>query len=85
MRTLNKAIVTARANQLNWKQQIYRFLRNYRATPHSTTGKTPAELLFGRKMRTKLPEIAPTVDDPDLRCRDQTDEKMKIDKRTPNC
>lgn len=33
----------------------YSFLRHYRATPHSTTGKTPAELLFGRKLCTTLP------------------------------
>ena len=31
------------------------FLRNYRATPHSTTAKSPAELLHGRQLRIKLP------------------------------
>ena len=77
MKTLNKAIITAHTKQLNWKQ-LYRFLRNYRATPHATTDKTPAELLFGRKMRTKLPEVAPTVSDPALRCQDATAKnKMK--------
>ena len=70
MKTLNKAIITAHIEQLNWKQQLYHFLRNYRATPHATTDKAPAELLFGRKMRTKLPEVATTVTDPDLRCLD---------------
>jgi hypothetical protein len=29
----------------------------YRATPQSTMGVSPAELLFGRKLRTKLPEL----------------------------
>ena len=29
----------------------------YRSTPHSTTGLSPAELLFGRKIRTKLPQL----------------------------
>jgi len=29
----------------------------YRSTPYSVTGVTPAELLFKRKLRTKLPEI----------------------------
>ena len=28
------------------------FLLNYRSTPHSTTGVSPAELMFGRKLRT---------------------------------
>ena len=43
-----------------------------------TTDKTPAELLFGRKMKTKLPEVTPTVYDPDLRNKDSNaKEKMK--------
>ena len=36
------------------------------------------ELLFGRKMRIKLPEVSPTVIDCDLRCKDATAKrKMK--------
>jgi len=30
----------------------------HRTTPHRTTEKTPAEMLVGRKLRTKLPEIS---------------------------
>ena len=29
----------------------------YRSTPHSTTGVSPAEFLYYRKIRTKLPEL----------------------------
>lgn len=29
----------------------------YRSTPHTITGVSPAELIFGRKVRTKLPEL----------------------------
>ncbi|KAK2148719.1 hypothetical protein LSH36_486g03017 [Paralvinella palmiformis] len=36
---------------------MFRFLRNYRATPHCNTGYPPATLLCGRTMKTKLPEI----------------------------
>ena len=36
-----------------------RFLFNYRVTPHSTTGVTPAELMFGRKLRTRLDLLRP--------------------------
>ena len=36
---------------------MYQFLLNYRATPHSTTGIAPAQLLFNCKITTKLPEI----------------------------
>ena len=34
---------------------MYQFLRNYRATPHCTTGIAPATALFGRPIRIKLP------------------------------
>ena len=47
MKLLNKAIKTATVEGKSWRQELYKFLRNYRATPHVTTGKSPAELLFG--------------------------------------
>jgi len=47
MRTVKKVVRTASVEDKNWKQELYRFLRNYRATPHSTTGAAPATLLFG--------------------------------------
>ncbi len=34
-----------------------KFLLAYRSTPDSTTGVSPAKLLFGREIRTKLPEL----------------------------
>ena len=46
MKPLEKAICTAVAENKNWKRVIFKFLLNYRATPHSTTGKSPAELSF---------------------------------------
>ena len=58
MRTLKKTIQTAHVENKNWKQELFSFLRNYRATPHSTTGISPAEALFNRKIRVKLPESA---------------------------
>lgn len=36
---------------------MYNFLLNYRATPHTTTGRTPSELLFNRIIKTKLPQV----------------------------
>jgi len=43
-----------------------------RALPHATTGKSRAELLFGRKMRTKLPDIVerPYEENQEVRDRD---------------
>ena len=57
MKPLEKAICTAVAENKYYKRVIFKFLLNYRATPHSTTGKSPAELLFNRKIHTKLPEL----------------------------
>ena len=57
MHTLGKAIRTARAEQKDWQKELNIFLRNYRSTPHSSTGKSPAELLMGRQIKTKLPEV----------------------------
>ena len=34
----------------------------YRTTPHSTTNESPSVLLFGRKLRTKLDMLIPSVD-----------------------
>ena len=39
------------------KNELNTFLLHYRAAPHSTTGQPPAELLFGRKIQTKLPQL----------------------------
>ena len=79
MRTLKKAVQTAQMESGSWKQELHRFLRHYRATPHSTTGQSPSELLYGRKLRTELPSVTSntkkvTFTDDRLRGRD---ERMK--------
>ena len=56
MKPVTKAIRSSRAEGREWKRDLYQFLLNYRATPHSTTGFAPSELLFNRKIRTKLPQ-----------------------------
>ena len=56
MRTLKKAIHTATLDNKPWKTELCKFLRNYRSTPHTSTGIAPATALFGRSMNNKLPE-----------------------------
>ena len=46
MKPLTKAVRSAKAEGQQWKKHLYRFLLNYRATPHTTTGFAPAEILF---------------------------------------
>ena len=48
----------AQAEKRDWKSELNKYLLAYRSTPHSITGKSPAELLYGRKLSTKLPELA---------------------------
>ena len=78
-RTLEEAIRAATTEGKDWKNEINTFLLNYRATPHCTTGKSPAVLLFGREIRTKLlslnartlPASQPNVVDPTILERDR--------------
>ena len=54
---IGKAIRAACVENKNWKQEIQRFLLNYRSTPHTTTKISPAELLYNRAIKGKLPRI----------------------------
>ena len=49
MASLKKIMQTAHIEGKPWQQELNKFLRNYRATPHCTTGVSPAEALFNRK------------------------------------
>ena len=40
----------------NWRKDLNEFLLNYRATPHTTTKVSPAELFLGRSIKTRLPQ-----------------------------
>ena len=61
MKPITKAIKSAYCEQKNWKKEIYCFLLNYRSTPLCSTGYSPAELLFNRKINNKLPQQAPDL------------------------
>ena len=76
MKNIGKVAITAQLEGKNWKQELYKFLRNYRNTPHPSTGKTPAALMMGRPVRTKLPSIKDRGDldaglDLEIRSRDR--------------
>ena len=43
------------------RSRIAKVLLTYRTTPHSTTGSTPAFLLFGRNPRTRLDLLKPNT------------------------
>ncbi|CAB4010962.1 Transposon Ty3-I Gag-Pol poly [Paramuricea clavata] len=74
-RMINKVMRTSSIERKCWKQEFFKFLRNYRATPHTTTGKSPAELLFQtRPYRVRLPELS-TSHDTDNEVRERDAEK----------
>ncbi len=72
-RSLKKCIQTAISEGMDWRVVLHNFLLNYRSTPHSTTGVSPSELFFGRRIRDKLPS-APTK-------QPESDTKQKVQAR----
>ena len=61
---LLKFIHRSLAKERNWKESISTMLQNYRTTPHRTTGKPPALLLMNQELRTKMPSIQQTLNNP---------------------
>ena len=59
MRTIKKTVEAAKVDHQPWKEKLCDLLRNYRATPHMSTGVPPATALFNRPMRTKIPQVTP--------------------------
>ena len=57
VKILVKFIHTTIADGKDPKRELQNYLLQYRAAPHSTTGVSPAEALFNRKVKTKIPQI----------------------------
>ena len=85
MSPLQKAIKSAVIEGRDYKQEINKFLRNFRACPHPSTGLSPAEIMFNRPMKTLLPQFSVKLNDEQIRKRD-TEAKLKrklyADKKT---
>ena len=77
-RSILKSIRATHSEGKCRKQELYSFLRNYINTPHATTQKTSAELLFGRRHRTRLPQLpTESTSDDGVRNKD-TEAKQKM-------
>ena len=61
-KTLLKIIRVAQLQSKNWKEEVQDVLFYYRSTPHTVTSVSPAELLMGRKLKDKLPQVQPPRD-----------------------
>ena len=69
--------------------KLTRFLYRYGNTPHSMTGFPPAELLFGRRLQTRLDLLKPSLESRvEYKQAQQTDIRKVINvpsQMTPKC
>lgn len=78
--SLEKRMKIAQAEGKDWKDETLTYIAAYRALPHPSTGKSPAELLFGRKIRNRLPNVTPQTVGFDQEIRDRDAEKKGLSK-----
>ena len=78
MKHCKKVCHTAVIGNKDPKMQLQRHLKMYRVTPHPTTGRIPAELLFARKLRTKLPNVRKDAEREDIRQAREQHRKEKV-------
>ena len=62
-KTIERAICTAHVEGKDWHIDMYTFLMNYQATPHATTGVSPALLHLEREIRIKVPQVEVKLSD----------------------
>lgn len=75
-RSILKRLRIAQELGQDWRLELRKYLMMYHSSIHSTTGKAPAVLMFGRKMRTKLPYVpATTMDSEGVRDRDRLEKE----------
>ena len=79
-RSILKRIKIAQTEKLDWKSELDHYLLMYRSSPHSVTGVSPAEGLYRRNIRTKLPNLSSYTEyDQEMRDRDaEQKEKGKV-------
>jgi transposase InsO family protein len=65
-----KRLKISKIEKTDWKKDLSKYLLMYNTTPHSTTGKTPTELLLGRTIRGKIPGISDNHSKRDLEAAD---------------
>ncbi|XP_046565291.1 uncharacterized protein K02A2.6-like [Haliotis rubra] len=73
-RSILKRIKIVQAEGGDWKSELDHYLIMYWSTPHSTTGRSPAELMYKRIIRTKIPQIQDYQKE-DSEVRDRDNEK----------
>ena len=81
VQTFKQAMRAAKGDSGTLSTKLMRFLLSYRTTPNATTGVSPAELLFGRTLRTRLnllrPDISTKVQDKQASQKQYHDKKSR--------
>lgn len=71
-RSLLKRLAICQEERGDWIDELHKYLLMYHSSPHTTTKKSPAELMFNRNLRVKLPSMDRPVDsDGEVRDRDK--------------
>jgi len=81
-RSFLKRLKIAHSEKKNWRDELQKYLFMYCATPQSSTGVSPAELLFGRQLRSKLGNT--NINDFEVRDRDGNIKKKEKCTQTKN-
>ncbi|CAH2088405.1 unnamed protein product [Euphydryas editha] len=74
-RDIIKRLKISQLQKKDLKESVGEYLMMYNSTPHSVTGKSPAELFFRRQNKDKIPSLlynGQEFDDSDVRDRDKT-------------
>jgi transposase InsO family protein len=74
-RSLLKRLKIAQVTNRDWKEELQSYLTLYRTTPHATTGKSPGEMMFKRKIRDKLPSYSVSQENLDSEVRERDAER----------
>lgn len=61
VRTFKERMTAAKTSTADLGTRLQKFLLSYRNAPHNSTGRPPAELMFGRRLRTRLDLLKPDV------------------------
>ncbi|XP_067949654.1 uncharacterized protein [Watersipora subatra] len=83
-RSLMKRVRTAIAEGRSVAGELRKYLLAYRNTPNSITGKSPSEMLFGRKLRVKVPQVQDIFGELEERDRDAEVKNQMVVKRNQN-
>lgn len=66
-RSILKRLRIAQELGKDWRKELHEFLLVYHATNHATTGEAPSKLMFGRRIRGRLPYVPVHYEDEAVR------------------